>query len=384
MCHANPYDALIEHTRNWIFGLPDADVLMPLLEKRFTPEEAGFLARFPHMPNTLEQLSQQFSMPEDEFESYIQPMVRKGFIYWVEGRTAVRYTFTEPVFFFGRMPGWKGEDNAWNREFAPLFNQYYNGHLGADFLGHPTKGLRAIPIAKTIADPRQVMPYEDVLQFVEQETYHTVSTCPCRHMNNLDPDKTKCKHETEACLHFGRLGHYIVKHDMGREISREETLEILENAANAGLVHGISNTKHGMDTICNCCACCCIFLRPVDLPPGKKREYHQPSSYRVEHNDDTCIACGKCERRCPVDAIRLEARENAPEPQEGKKLRPKDLKKVVYDPAPCIGCGVCVHKCPTGSIQLVKLEEEADIPESHSDAGRRMIQERNLDLSKIF
>jgi NAD-dependent dihydropyrimidine dehydrogenase PreA subunit len=384
MNKTGPYDALIRHTRNWIFDLPDSDLLIPLLKKRFTPEEAGFLARFPHIPITLEQLSEQFGIPEEEFEAYIQPMIRKGFIYRVEGRSAVRYTLTDPIFFLERMPGWKGEDNDWNREIAPMINQYYIRHQGADFLGHPTKGLRAIPVVGTITDTREILPYENVLQFVEQEEYHTVSTCACRHRHNMDPNFPACKNEMEVCLHFGRLGKYIVKHDMGREITREETLEILKNAADAGLVHGISNTRHGMDTICNCCACCCLFLEPLELPHGVKREYHQPSNYRVEHNDDTCIACGKCAKRCPIDAIRLEPREDLPEPEDGKKLRPRDLKKVVYDPSPCIGCGVCVHKCPTGSIYLVKKDTVEDIPESFSDAGMRMLKERERDLTRIY
>ena len=84
------------------------------------------------------------------------------------------------------------------------------------------------------------------------------------------------------------------------------------------------------------------------------------------------------------NAIRLEPREDAQGPEEGKKLRPRDLQKVVYDPDICIGCGVCVHKCPTGSIRLVKSDVEENIPESFSEAGARMLRERGRDLSKIF
>jgi ferredoxin len=61
-----------------------------------------------------------------------------------------------------------------------------------------------------------------------------------------------------------------------------------------------------------------------------KREYHAPSNYRVEYNEKTCIACGKCAGRCPINAIELKDHENPPQPKDGKKLKPKDLKKVVY------------------------------------------------------
>jgi len=378
------YQAFIEHTRNWIFDLPDSGLLMPLLEMRFTPEEAAFLSKFPHLPHTIEQLSESLKLPTDELEKTMAPMIRKGFIYKVEGRSAVRYTLTDPIFFFERMPGWKGEDDAFNRELAPMINKYYIDAQGADFLGHPTKGLRAIPISKTITDTRQILPYEDVIAFVEQEDYHTVSTCACRHRHNLDPAYETCSHEMEVCLHFGKLGHYIVDHDMGREITKQETLEILARCADAGLVHGISNTKQGMDTICNCCSCCCLFLEPVTLPSGMQREYHTPSNYMVEYNEETCIACGKCAKRCPIEAIELRDKENMPQPEEGKKLKPKDKKEVVYHPDICIGCGVCVHKCPTQSIRLIRREKDADIPESFSDTGKQMLMERKVDFSKIF
>lgn len=378
------YQAFIDHNRNWLFDLPGSTLLMPLMELRFTPEEAVFLSTFPHLPNTIEQLSERLNIPVDELEDLMAPMIRKGFIYKVEGKSAVRYSLTDPIFFFERMPGWKGEDNPLTRELFPMINKYYIDHQGADFLGHPTKGLRAIPIAETISNTKQVLPYDDVIAFVEQEDYHTVSTCACRHRHNLDPAFEKCEHETEVCLHFGRLGHYIVDHDMGREIEKKETLEILTRCADAGLVHGISNTKNGMDTICNCCACCCLFLEPVKLLPGMQREYHAPSSYEVAYNEETCIACGKCANRCPINAIELQDKEKITQPVEGEKLKPKDKKKVVYHPDTCIGCGVCVRKCPTQSISLVRRDTDADIPDSFFEAGQRMLLERGRDLSKLF
>jgi len=378
------YRDLIAHTNNWLFEMPENDLLMEILEMRFTPEEAAFLSRFPHFPHTLNELSARLGIPADELERTMEPMIYKGFIYKVNGKSATRYTFTDPIFFFGRLPGWRGEDNAFNRKFAPLFNTYYDRHMGADFLGHPTKGLRAIPIAKTVKDTRLIAPYEDVVAYVEKEVFHTVSFCPCRHAHNLDPANEPCPHEKEVCLHFGKLGRYIVDHDMGREITKAETLEILARCADAGLVHAISNTKHGMDTICNCCSCCCIFVRPIDLPADVRREHHQPSSYQVSHDEEACIACGKCAQRCPVDAIELRDKEGVEPPPDGRKLKPRDRKEWVYNPDFCIGCGVCVHKCPTQAITLVHRGQDADIPESFSQAGQRMLSERKRDFSKLF
>jgi NAD-dependent dihydropyrimidine dehydrogenase PreA subunit len=363
------YQGLIDHIREGFFGLPDSDLLMPLMKMRFTPEEAAFLSRFPHLPHTLEQLSEGLGIPSGELRARMASMIRKGFIYESEGRSAVTYFFTDAIFLFGRMPGWKGEKDLWNRQISPLINRYYTQHLSADFLGHPTKGLRAIPIAKTVKDTRSVAPYEDVLQYVEQEDYHTVSTCACRHTVGLDPETPECAHETLNCLHFGRLGRYIVKHDMGKEISREETLDILAQAADAGLVHGISNSMRGMDTICNCCPCCCIFLRPGPHPVCRG---HQASNYIATIRPETCKGCGRCVERCPMDALRLEPSDQA---------KNKTGKVAVLDPDQCLGCGVCAHKCPTQSVILVPRETEQDIPGSMREAAMRFLKERDRKIA---
>jgi NAD-dependent dihydropyrimidine dehydrogenase PreA subunit len=378
------YAALVEHLRNWIFDLPESGLLLPMLEMRFTPKEAEFLSRFPHMPTTMEQLTGIYGIPADELMAEMQAMMGKGFIYRVEGRTAVRYSLPDSLFVFYRMPGWKGEEDAWNRELAPLINRYYIDKYGADIMGYPTKGLRAIPIAHTVEDVKHVSPYEDVMAFLERQDYHSVSTCPCRHRHNLDPAFETCKHETENCLHFGRLGRYIVQNDMGREISPEETREILEAAAEAGLVHGISNTMEGMDTICNCCSCCCLFLEPVKSI-SQEQMGHQRSNYQLEQSPDNCKACGLCAKRCPMGALELKDREGVPVVDEsGEKLKARDRKEVVFQPDLCIGCGVCVYKCPTQSLGLVCRGTEEDIPQNMSDIGTRFLTERGCDFSKIF
>ncbi|RLB85225.1 MAG: hypothetical protein DRH26_18485, partial [Deltaproteobacteria bacterium] len=155
MDKAKAYQDFIEHTRNWLFDLPDSEILPSIFELRFTPEEAAFLSTFPHLPHTMEQLSERLGLSTEELQEIMAPMIRKGFIYKVKGKSAVRYSCTDPIFFFERMPGWKGDDSAMNRELYPMINKYYIDHQGADFLGHPTKGLRAIPIGQTIADTKQ-------------------------------------------------------------------------------------------------------------------------------------------------------------------------------------------------------------------------------------
>ncbi len=383
MSEQNVYERLLVRLRTWVFDLPDSDLLMPLLKLRFSNEEAQFLMSFPFIPSTLDRVAERTKVPEEILAHKMKPMIEKGLISKLESKSGVRYAFTDPVFFLYRMPGWKGENDRWNREIMSLANDYYINHFGADFVGHSTKGLRVIPLSHTIRDTRQILPYEDVLEYVGREEYHSVSTCACRHRHNIDPKFATCKHETENCLHFGKLGSYAVEQGMGRRITREETLDILRKAADAGLVHGTSNSRKGMDTVCNCCSCCCLFLEPVKMPV-LMRGKHQRSNYQVRHDVQTCKACGLCAKRCPVGAIQLRDREYVPTPEAGREPDPKNLKFVAYNPDECIGCGVCVHKCPTQSLSLIFREQEEDIPEAPSELAGRFLKERGRDLSGIF
>ena len=364
MSDEKAYESLIDHIRNWIFGLPESEMLMPLMKMRFTLEEAQFLSKFPHWPTTLDELSGKFGIGPDKLLQVMDSMIRKGFIYRVSGKTAVRYSFADSIFFFYRMPGWRGETDEWNTKISPLLNQYYSDHLAVDFRGYPTKGLRTIPIGAVIEDSRQVMPFEDVVQILDKQRTFAVTTCACRHRKNMDPDSVSCKHESKNCLHFGLLADYIIQNDMGSKISKEQTLEILEAAAEAGLVHGISNTTSDMDTICNCCPCCCIFLEPLKIVPSATRG-HQPSNYVLKTNPDTCLTCGLCVERCPMGALVIEEDELA------------------FDSEKCLGCGVCAYKCPTNSLSLRRRDVEQEYPTTMGDIGRRYLAERGRDMAKI-
>jgi len=236
------------------------------------------------------------------------------------------------------------------------FDQFADAHL---------KGLRSIPIEKTVEDTRQILPFEDIVKVIEDREYYSVSVCPCRHRHNLDPDLPDCNHSAEVCLHFDELGRYTVQNGMGREITKEETFAILKKAADEGLVHGVSNWKEAPDTICNCCNDVCMWFEAYYKLGHDKAV--DPSNYKVSVNPQTCRACALCVRRCPMDALQLKFSAEA---------QNRFHKAPVLDPDVCIGCGVCVHKCPTDSLVLVRNEVTTEPPESVRAYGMHFLVDR--------
>jgi NAD-dependent dihydropyrimidine dehydrogenase PreA subunit len=89
-----------------------------------------------------------------------------------------------------------------------------------------------------------------------------------------------------------------------------------------------------------------------------------PSNYRIRTNDRTCIGCGLCVKRCPMEALKLEDRPEvknretlvAKDDGSQKKLINKKGKVSVLNPKFCIGCGVCAFKCPSKSLILERKE----------------------------
>jgi Na+-translocating ferredoxin:NAD+ oxidoreductase subunit B len=218
-----------------------------------------------------------------------------------------------------------------------------------------TKPLRTVPIGKTVEDPRRIAPYEDVMVVVESQNFLAVSRCACRQRKRVDPNSAKCEHPEEVCLHFGALAHYLVDNGLSREISKEEAKEILKAAAEAGLVHAISNRQKDVDTVCNCCKCCCVFFESYHVLKHEKS--HDFSSYRLRTTPETCKACGLCAQLCPVQALSIEDSPLA-------KNKERKAAKLIHSNR-CLGCGVCANKCPTQSLLL---EPRAQTQEPPKDA----------------
>lgn len=375
---SDPYAALLEQQRNWLFGLPESEPLEEMLKLRVTPGEAAFLARIPHFPNSLEQLAQRLDMPPEDLAPRLASLAARGLVMQIPGKQGPRFMLADAFFWFYRMPGYQGLDDDWNRRMAPLLNRYYTGAMAGAVLGLKTRGLRTIPVGKTVADSRGILPFEDVARVVDDARAICVTHCACRHRKNLDPDAASCTHETETCLHLDALAFSLLRNGIGRELTKDEARGVLARAADAGLVHAVSNMKSGIDTICNCCACCCAFLESRAALPRAVIPGHQPSAYSLAVDRALCQGCGLCARRCPTGAIQQpwSKKTAAPDTAPGGMLTLHEDK--------CLGCGACAHKCPTGALSLTARPAPPHVPADALEFTQRVLTEQGLNPAEVF
>ena len=364
MTEQETYTRFIDWMRSTWVDLPDSEHLLPMIQANYTPEEAAFLTGLPFNAKSLEELASEKGMEPAQLAPKLKEYAGKGMIFESVRGDSVRYRLSDAMFALMRANLWPGKDDERTKKAAPHINKYFLDGWADQWKEAHTKGLRAVPIDETIEDTRQILPYDDIIQIVDDYDYYSVSACPCRHRHQLDPDMRDCDHPMEACLHFDDLGRYIVANGQGREITKEETFEILRKSADSGLVHGVANYQKRPDTICNCCSCCCLMFEPFHK---LGHDAMCPSNYKVTVDASTCKGCALCVKRCPVDALQLKVSAEA---------NNKFGKVAVVDSDLCVGCGVCVHKCPADSIVLVQNEQVVEPPKTARDYVTRFMEHR--------
>ncbi len=353
------YQEFIEWLGETWWRLTDSEARLPMIASYLTPEEAAFLSGFPRnmmdAGKTLDELAEAKQMDRDELEPKLKQLCVKGMLNNKRDGDTVQYSLNDSFFIFLRAVYWPGEANETAKEAAPHVNKYFLDGWFDQWKDVHLSGLRSLPIGETIGDAHEILPFEDVTKVVDKlRVLHRLR------MPVQDPAQHGSRLSGQLQAHRGlpplrRPGAVLVENGMGREITKEETLEILKKAADAGLVHGITNWMDKPDTICNCCPDYCMFFEAYHkLGHGKSLD---SSNYVVKTAPDKCKACALCVKRCPMDAIQLKVH-----PEAKNKFR----KAISVDPDACIGCGVCVHKCPTGSIFLERREETTEPPK---DAG---------------
>jgi ferredoxin len=216
--------------------------------------------------------------------------------------------------------------------------------------------LRAIPIEQAVDVERNIATYDDIRAIIENSGDPiVVNKCICRKKNDILGNSCKTTDLRETCFSFRAFALSYQNMGLGRKVSKEEALEILEEAEKAGLVLQPGNSLRPMG-VCCCCGCCCQIIE-------NQKKFDAPaqffaSNYSTQVDSERCKGCGTCKTRCPMDAIEI---------VEGKSK--KDLGR-------CIGCGACVPTCPENAIELIEKGSKFIPPKNTFETYKSIAIER--------
>ena len=298
---------LVKYTRTMKTDDPEYWALDAVLTK----DEVKFLLSFKktRVPYDVETLAKMNGMSVEDCQKRIDHLCWVGMVEMTREGPDKKKHYNVPIFVPGSAEFMMMNDEltAQHPELATFFNLMtqmpLEGVTPMVPLGGAGVGMHVIPVEKAIEHENTSVSVEHISHWLNKYDKYSVGQCTCRKQQTMRGEGSG-EINGEFCMGVGDMAEYCVDKGMGRYISYDEALEILERAERHGFVHQITNID-GEDkivAICNCAPGVCNAIRTSQLynTPNMSR-----SAYRAHVEKEKCVACGKCVEVCPVGAAKL-------------------------------------------------------------------------------
>ena len=292
------YKKLAVHLDNLPGGFPETEngVELRILQRLFTPEEAELAVLLTMKPEAVAAFAGRTGLDPEMLATALESMAKKGLIFRSYKAETVMYSAA--MFVVGI---WEYHVNDLDAELVKDVNEYLPSISNKVWRETDTKHMRVVPISKSIVPDIEIASYEDAEELIRAQSKITVQPCICRKEHEILGEP--CKYPLEVCFSFGTAAYYYEENKLGRAISVDEALEILDMGRKAGLVVQPGNAQKSSN-ICMCCGCCCQMLKNLKKLEKPADEVH--SNYFAVVDQEACTACGSCEERCHMDAITVD------------------------------------------------------------------------------
>jgi len=342
------YEKLARHLDDLPGGFPatESGVEMRILRRLFSPGQAALAVHLTLMPKNAKALARRAGLPVLVVSERLEEMAQKGLVLRLkrEGKPAM---YGAAQYIIGI---WEYQVNNLDTELIRDMKAYVPTLMNLD-VWEKAPQLRTIPVGRSLSVEREVLAYEQAEELVRTRDKCLVAPCICRREHNMVGEG--CDKPVETCLVFGMTVDFYQKRGIGRVIDRDEALEILKIADEAGLVLQPSNAQNIVN-ICCCCGCCCQVLKTIKRHPAPASVVSTP--FVVTVDQESCEACETCVDRCQMGALHMV----------------DDV--VCLEAERCIGCGLCVTTCPSAALTLVRKSdsEQRKVPKSMMEALRNL------------
>jgi electron transport complex protein RnfB len=355
----NPYKRLAEHLHALPNGFPptESGVELRLLARIFSPEQADLASRLRLTPETPTELAARIGGDPKDLAARLKAMARNGQIAAV--KTEAGLGFAALPFVFGI---YEFQIGSMDRELAQLFETYYLEAFGRELNVEPPIH-RVLPVGESIPVGIEVHPYESAAAVLSRAKAWGVLDCICRVQKGLIGEA--CEHPVDVCLAMSSVPGAFDHDPVIRALTQEQALATLRRAADAGLVHSVSNRQQGIGYVCSCCTCSCGILRGIaDL--GIANAIAR-SAFVAQVDEGACVGCDVCLDRCQFGALYLDGTAHV-------------------DVGRCVGCGVCIGACEEGAMRLARRPETDVLPPPvNEDEWRRdRAKRRGIDLDAVL
>ena len=354
-----PYEILAERLDALPNGFPRTKdgLEIRLLAYIFSAEEAELAAQLRITPETPEQIAVRLGREAEPLRMMLKGMAKHGLIKAEVTEAGLGYALLPFVVGIYEM-----QISRIDRELALLFEDYYQQAFH-QMLSIAPPVHRVIPVYESVRVDLEIRPYESAAALLDHAKSWGVTDCICRIQKALIGEA--CQHPVEVCMMLSERAAAFDHNAVVRALTREEAMDILHQAALAGLVHSVSNNQQGVWYVCNCCTCSCGILRGM-AEKGMANVIAR-SSYVNQVDQAGCLACGDCVAMCQFHALSMN------EFAEVDRLR-------------CVGCGVCVPSCPEQALGLVQRPswEIKNPPENEKEWGKERAHNRGISLEGIL
>jgi electron transport complex protein RnfB len=349
----DPYVNLQEFLNKFPLGFPKtpSGIEIRILRRLFTEEEARIALLLNPIPEEASRIARRSGLGKEDMELKLEAMSKKGLIFRIQRGEKNRYNAVP--FMIGL---YEYSVKKIDKELALLFKEYYETAYLNEMGASNVPGFKVLPIEETVQANTVLVPFQKLKESMREARKIAVSDCICRKEAHLAGKG--CQYPIETCLSFGAAAEFYIENRMGREITADEAIKIVEEADKAGLIHAGVNVKH-LSNICNCCPCCCASMKGITKMGHDKHKYLN-ALFESTIDTEKCTACGTCADRCPVGAIQVE------------NVAQVDRRK-------CLGCGLCAGVCPANAIML-QMRADLENPFDHVlDLGMAILKGKRAD-----